>query len=163
MNDELCQDMSVSSENIAQQIKLYGQPLSERFGNVVAAYNITQRRLAEVLGLSAPMLSQLNSGRRIKIGNPAVYERLVMLEHGVGAEDREAVLRRVAAAQPVLSTTQIRSGMNAETDAVSGLASVVPLGELERALTELGEHTPTLSKVLALAEERSRRDRETQA
>ena len=152
----------MSTENIEQQIKLYGQPLSQRFGHVVTAYNITQRRLAEVLGLSAPMLSQLNSGRRIKIGNPAVYERLVMLEDGVGAEDPEAVLRHVAAAQPVLSTTQIRSGISAETDAVSGLAAVVPAGELERALTMLGEHTPVLSKVLSLAEERSRHSRESQ-
>lgn len=156
----MCQDDSVSSENIDQQIQLYGQPLSERFGNVVAAYHITQRRLAEVLGLSAPMLSQLISGRRIKIGNPAVYERLVMLEDSAGAQDIEAVLRRVEAAQPVLSTTQIRTGISTETDAVSALATVVPSGELERALIMLGEHTPVLSKVLSMAEDLSRRTRD---
>ncbi|WP_240625012.1 DNA-binding protein [Kocuria tytonicola] len=147
----------VSSENINQQIRLYGQPLSERFGAVVGAYGITQRRLAQVLGLSAPMLSQLISGRRIKIGNPAVYERLVMLEDSVGSSDREAVLSRVEASQPVLSTSQIRSGITTDTDAVSALASVVPAGELERALVMLGENTPVLSKVLAMAEESARR------
>lgn len=149
----------MNSENIAQQIRLYGQPLAERFNAVMRSYGITQRRLAEVLGLSAPMLSQLISGRRIKIGNPAVYERLVMLEDSAGAQDIEAVLRKVEASQPVLSTTQIRSGMSAETDAVSALAKVVPSGELERALIMLGEHTPVLSKVLAMAEELGRRNR----
>ncbi|MDO4919200.1 DNA-binding protein [Kocuria sp.] len=147
----------VSSENINQQIRLYGQPLSERFGAVVGAYGITQRRLAQVLGLSAPMLSQLISGRRIKIGNPAVYERLVMLEDSAGASDREAVLTRVEASQPVLSTSQIRTSISTETDAVTALASVVPVGELERALVMLGSSTPVLSKVLAMAEESAQR------
>ncbi|WP_199712249.1 DNA-binding protein [Kocuria tytonis] len=147
----------MSSENINQQIRLYGQPLSERFGAVVGAYGITQRRLAQVLGLSAPMLSQLISGRRIKIGNPAVYERLVMLEDSAGASDPEAVLSRVEASQPVLSTSQIRTGITKDTDAVSALASVVPVGELERALVMLGDSTPVLSKVLAMAEETAQR------
>ncbi|MEU5468012.1 DNA-binding protein [Kocuria salsicia] len=147
----------MSSENIEQQVRLYGQPLSERFGAVVGAYGITQRRLAQVLGLSAPMLSQLISGRRIKIGNPAVYERLVMLEDSVSTSDREAVLTRVEASQPVLSTSQIRTGIATNTDAVSALASVVPVGELERALVMLGESTPVLSKVLAMAEETAQR------
>ena len=158
----LCQDDRVSSENINQQIRLYGQPLSERFGAVVGVYGITQRRLAQVLGLSAPMLSQLISGRRIKIGNPAVYERLVMLEDSTEASDLEAVLARVEASQPVLSTSQIRTGITKDTDAVSALAGVVPAGELERALVMLGDSTPVLSKVLAMAEECARRTGTTQ-
>ena len=153
---------TVSSENINQQIRLYGQPLSERFGAVVGAYGITQRRLAQVLGLSAPMLSQLISGRRIKIGNPAVYERLVMLEDSAGSSDQEAVLNRVEASQPVLSTSQIRTGISTDTDAVTALASVVPVGELERALVMLGDHTPVLSKVLGMAEETAQRAKSDQ-
>ena len=152
----------MSSENINQQIRLYGQPLSERFGAVVGVYGITQRRLAQVLGLSAPMLSQLISGRRIKIGNPAVYERLVMLEDSTEASDLEAVLARVEASQPVLSTSQIRTGITKDTDAVAALAGVVPAGELERALVMLGDSTPVLSKVLAMAEECARRTGTTQ-
>ncbi len=146
----------VSTENIDQQIKLYGQPLSERFGAVVGAYGITQRRLAEVLGLSAPMLSQLNSGRRIKIGNPAVYERLVMLEQRAGTSDIEKVLTEVEQSQPVLTTTQIQTGIHGESNAVSALASVVPLAELEAALESLGAQTPTLSKVIELAAREAR-------
>lgn len=141
----------MSTENIDQQIKLYGQPLSERFGAVVGAYGITQRRLAEVLGLSAPMLSQLNSGRRIKIGNPAVYERLVMLEQRAGTSDIENVLIEVEQSQPVLTTTQIQTGIHGESNAVSALATVVPLAELESALESLGGQASTLSKVIELA------------
>lgn len=141
----------MSTENIAQQVKLYGQPLSERFGNVVQAYGITQRRLAEVLGLSAPMLSQLNSGRRIKIGNPAVYERLVMLEQRIGTPDIEETLAAVEASQPVLSTTQIEAGIHSETNTVAALAHVVPQQELEAAVDLLGDTAPTLAKVVRLA------------
>lgn len=141
----------MSTENIEQQVRLYGQPLSERFGAIVQAYGITQRRLAEVLGLSAPMLSQLNSGRRIKIGNPAVYERLVMLEQRIGTPDVEEVLAQVEASQPVLSTTQIQAGIHSETNAVAALATVVPQRELEVAADLLGEGAPTLAKVVGLA------------
>lgn len=145
----------MTSENIEQQIRLYGQPLSERFGAVVHAYGITQRRLAEVLGLSAPMLSQLNSGRRIKIGNPAVYERLVMLEQRVGTTDTDATLKDVEQSQPVLTTTQIQAGMHSESNVVSALASVIPAAELSYAVQTLGEASPTLVKVLRLAQDES--------
>ena len=57
----------------------------------------------------------------------------------------------------MLSTSQIRTGIATNTDAVSALASVVPVGELERALVMLGESTPVLSKVLAMAEETAQR------
>ncbi|MDO5617919.1 DNA-binding protein [Kocuria sp.] len=143
----------MSTENIQQQIKLYGQPLSERFGAVVSAYGITQRRLAEVLGLSAPMLSQLNSGRRIKIGNPAVYERLVMLEQRAGTQDIESTLREVEESQPVLTTTQIQAGIHSESNVVSSLAAVIPPHELQQAVEALGDSTPTLLKVLTLAQQ----------
>lgn len=145
----------MTSENIQQQIKLYGQPLSERFGAVVSAYGITQRRLAQVLGLSAPMLSQLNSGRRIKIGNPAVYERLVMLEQRVGTSDIDATLHEVEQAQPVLTTTQIQAGLHSESNVVSALATMIPAAELQQAVTVLGESAPTLVKVLNLAQKES--------
>lgn len=87
-----------------QQRALYGMPLSERFGAVMQAYGLSQRALAGVLGLSAPMLSQLISAQRIKIGNPAVYERLVMLEERQDETDLPAVLQQVQDSDPVLST-----------------------------------------------------------
>ncbi|MDO4255262.1 MAG: DNA-binding protein [Kocuria sp.] len=142
----------MTSENIQQQIKLYGQPLSERFGAVVNGYNITQRRLAEVLGLSAPMLSQLNSGRRIKIGNPAVYERLVMLEQNLGTDQVDATLQEIEQSQPVLTTTQIRGVKHDESGVASALAELIPPSELAQALRVMGDSIPTLSKVLEMAQ-----------
>ena len=41
---------------------------------------ISQARLARTLGLSPAMLSQLASGRRVKIGDPAVLARLLVLD-----------------------------------------------------------------------------------
>ena len=59
-----------------QQRGWYGEPLGEVCRGLMARLGLNQARLAAVLGLSAPMLSQLMSGQRAKIGNPAVVQRL---------------------------------------------------------------------------------------
>jgi hypothetical protein len=74
-----------------------------------------------------------------------------MLEQRAGTSEIEQVLSQVEKSQPVLTTTQIQTGIHGESNAVSALASVVPRSELESALAALGESTPTLSKVLELA------------
>ena len=61
------------------------------------AFDVSQAFLAEVLGISAPMLSQVMSGRRAKIGNPVVLARMIMLERKilvpeVAAGNRDAML-----------------------------------------------------------------------
>lgn len=48
----------------------YGEPLGALFRRLIDDLGLNQARLAGVLGLSAPMLSQLMSGQRAKIGNP---------------------------------------------------------------------------------------------
>ncbi|GAA1126336.1 DNA-binding protein [Citricoccus alkalitolerans] len=98
-----------TDQRLAQQQAIYGISLSERFGVIMAAYGLSQRSLARVLGLSAPMLSQLINAQRIKIGNPAVYERLVMLEERQDEEDLTRVLAEVEASEPVLTTHASRS------------------------------------------------------
>jgi predicted transcriptional regulator len=57
----------------------YGEPLGELFRGLIADLGLNQAKLAAVLGLSAPMLSQLMSGQRAKIGNPAVVRRVQSL------------------------------------------------------------------------------------
>jgi len=82
-----------------QQRTLYGAPLAEIGATVMSSLHLTQGRLAEVLGLSAPMLSQLLSGQRVKIGNPAVVHRLQLLLDLAGRADGmgdEALATRVA-------------------------------------------------------------------
>ena len=71
------------ARNVARQREWYGEPLGDRVRRLVVAFDVSQAQLAEVLGLSAPMLSQLMSGRRAKIGNPAVLARMVLLERRV--------------------------------------------------------------------------------
>jgi predicted transcriptional regulator len=94
----------------------YGEPLGDLFRRLIADLGLNnQVRLAGILGLSAPMLSQLMSGQRAKIGNPVVVQRLQMLqelawevtEGTTGAIEAAARMDRIrsAAGTSVLSTT----------------------------------------------------------
>ncbi|MFB9837221.1 DNA-binding protein [Actinoallomurus acaciae] len=77
--------------NRARQIEWYGEPLHDRFRRLLDRLRLPQSALAEVLGLSAPMLSQLMSGQRAKISNPAVVSRLMAVE-ALAAEPGFALL-----------------------------------------------------------------------
>lgn len=93
----------------ARQVELYGEPWSIRLTRLLHGYRLSQAKLGAVIGLSAPMVSQLMSGQRVKISNPAVFGRVVRLEEnltrpGVAAGDTaaiEAALADVAAAAPL--------------------------------------------------------------
>lgn len=132
-----------------RQIELYGEPLRERFARVIGLYGISQRRLARALGLSAPMLSQLISAKRVKIGNPAVYERLVLLEQRSQERDLTAVLTDVEATRTTHSTTQLRAMTQSPRPELSqDLAAVVPRPELESAASQVETVAPTLHRLL---------------
>ncbi|MFC4945509.1 XRE family transcriptional regulator [Pseudonocardia sp. GCM10023141] len=66
--------------NRERQRELYGAPLGDRVRSLTAALGISQARLARTLGISPAMLSQLVSARRVKIGDPAVLARMLMLD-----------------------------------------------------------------------------------
>ena len=66
--------------NRALQTEWYGEPLGDRFRRLLDRLTLSQAQLADVLGLSAPMISQLMSGVRAKISNPAVLARLAIVE-----------------------------------------------------------------------------------
>ncbi|WP_433007572.1 DNA-binding protein [Kribbella sp. CA-294648] len=72
--------MEQTEQNLRQQTELYGEPLGVLMRRIAGTLGLTQARLAEAIGLSAPMLSQLMSGQRVKIGNPAVVSRLHRLD-----------------------------------------------------------------------------------
>ncbi len=79
--------MNPAEANRAAQHELYGEPLADVFHRLMACFGYTQTTLAHTLGISAPMLSQLMSANRVKIGNPAVVLRLQALQdlaHRVG-------------------------------------------------------------------------------
>src|SRR5690349_24151936 len=92
------EDHKIVQRNLALQREWYGEPLGDRVRRLVVAFDVSQANLAEVLGISAPMLSQVMSGLRAKIGNPQVLARLIMLERkvltpDVAAGKKEALLR----------------------------------------------------------------------
>ena len=103
-----------------QQRAWYGEPLGDLFRRLIGDLGLNQARLASVLGLSAPMLSQLMSGQRAKIGNPAVVQRLQALQELAAqtadgtASAAEAAARmeeiRRSAGSALLGTTGTHSG-----------------------------------------------------
>jgi transcriptional regulator with XRE-family HTH domain len=154
--------VSGSEDVISQQVAIYGAPLAARFGQLTATYRIPQARLAQVIGLSAPMLSQLASGQRVKISNPSVYARLLRLEElaqspAVRSGDPaqlHAALEEVAASHPQLTTGHIGTGRAA---AVEQLARIGSAAELARAADVV--HTPELAALLHESAERARTGR----
>lgn len=88
-----CEDEPVdqTEHNLQQQRELYGEPLGELMRRIAGTLGLTQARLAEAIGLSAPMLSQLMSGQRVKIGNPAVVSRLHSLDLLVSRVNEEGL------------------------------------------------------------------------
>ena len=105
------------------QIDLYGATWASLFGILRNAYGLSQGALAAVVGLSAPMVSQLVSGQRVKISNPSVLARIVRLEEcltepSVLAGDRTAiadVLESISSSTPVLRTTTVSTTASRET------------------------------------------------
>lgn len=158
------------ARNVALQREWYGESLGDRVRRLVVAFDCSQAQLAEVLGLSAPMLSQLMSGRRAKIGNPAVLARMVMLERRVltpevASGDPAAIraaLEQVRESRPTVSRpTGGRSASSLEILPVEehgdwdnpdvlieALRAVAAPAELATAAGLLREQCPQLARVL---------------
>ncbi|MBT9257956.1 helix-turn-helix domain-containing protein [Phycicoccus sp. MAQZ13P-2] len=140
-----------TTEALEQQRALYGAPLADLASEVRGALGLSQAGLARVLGLSAPMLSQLLSGQRTKIGNPAVVHRLESLldlaRRGApaDAEGLQARLEEIAAEQATLTAD---AGADVAA-AARALARVVDADELAAAASRVG--SPVLAEVLRRA------------
>ncbi|PRW64437.1 helix-turn-helix domain-containing protein [Actinopolyspora mortivallis] len=155
------QEREIVQRNLALQRQWYGEPLGDRVRRLIVAYRTSQTQLAEVLGISPPMLSQVMSGRRAKIGNPSVVARLVMLERkvftpGVLAGDPEAVeqaLRDVKGSRPALGRDSVPVEHRAEDEETAWpvLRSVARPEELEHVAELLDEHHPALAGLLRRA------------
>lgn len=146
--------------NLALQRQWYGEPLGDRVRRLVVAFRISQAQLAEVLGISAPMLSQVMSGRRAKIGNPSVLARLVMLERkvlvaGVVAGDADAIkqaLEDVRSSRPSVGRDNLPvSEAPGEAAAWPVLREVARPTELEAAAALLDGDFPALAGLLRRA------------
>ena len=145
------------TSNLALQRELYGEPLRDLAERVMGALGLTQGRLAQTLGLSAPMLSQLLSGRRVKIGNPAVVHRLYALLEladeapGISPADLAARIEAVHEVQGTYSTTRTISDSDAA--ALTGLREAADPSDLRRAAVLLAPDHPRLSALLRRAAE----------
>lgn len=144
------------SDVLAAQTDMYGEPLGRRIGRLLSAYGVSQARLAAVLGLSPPMLSQLMSGQRAKISNPAVLGRLVRLEELApqavrGPGERDAALTEVQGSRPALSTSRVTTGAGLDTAAAAAraLAAALPAATLRAAAAEVTD--PRLAALLRAA------------
>ncbi|AJT65814.1 helix-turn-helix domain-containing protein [Streptomyces chattanoogensis] len=143
----------------------YGEPLGALFRRLIEDLGLNQARLAAVLGLSAPMLSQLMSGQRAKIGNPAVVQRVQALQELSGqvadgsvsaaeATDRMEEIKKTAGGSVLNNTTQQTSSTGATTvrrvvrEIQSLLRSVSDAGDIIDAANTLASTHPELAEFL---------------
>jgi transcriptional regulator with XRE-family HTH domain len=147
------------AQNRARQRDLYGCALGDPVRRLTSALGITQARLARAIGMSPAMLSQLVSGRRVKIGDPAVLARLLLLDQRCAegaASPRpdavEALLAEVARArwqwQPP-RPTPLRPAQPPPT--IEALREVAAPARLAAAAAALGPAFPELAAVLRQA------------
>ncbi|MFE2282635.1 helix-turn-helix domain-containing protein [Streptomyces sp. NPDC059443] len=144
----------------------YGEPLGALFRRLIDDLGLNQARLAAVLGLSAPMLSQLMSGQRAKIGNPAVVQRVQALQDLAGqvadgsvsaaeATDRMDEIKKTQGGSVLSNSTgQAAGGSGAPTvkrvvrEIQSLLRSVSAAGDIIDAANTLAPSHPELAEFL---------------
>ncbi|MFC6092510.1 helix-turn-helix transcriptional regulator [Saccharothrix sp. BKS2] len=162
------EDHKIVQRNLALQREWYGEPLGDRVRRLVVAFSVSQAQLADVLGISAPMLSQVMSGRRAKIGNPSVLARMIMLERKVltpdvatGApEALQRALDEVRDSKPTVSRDSLPVNVaDAEAVVFPYLRTVADRRELSQAADVLGEDFPGLAELLRRVAKEPARDR----
>ncbi len=157
------EDHTIVQRNIALQREWYGEPLGDRVRRLVVAFDVSQAYLADVLGISAPMLSQVMSGRRAKIGNPVVLARLIMLERKVltpevAAGSRAAIrdaLEDVRTARPTVSRDNLPVGtvgtVGDEQGVFAALREIAEEESLAAAADRLDDEFPAIADLLRRA------------
>ena len=149
------------ARNRALQTEWYGEPLGDRFRRLLDRLGLSQSGLAGVLGLSPPMLSQLMSGQRAKISNPAVLHRLALVEEfaadpgldALSAAEVEERLRRIRG-ERATTTSGVR--VTAERALAESpvrvlqalLRQVASAAEIEHAASMIEGDHPELAEVL---------------
>lgn len=157
------EDHKIVQRNLALQREWYGEPLGDRVRRLVVAFDVSQANLADVLGISAPMLSQVMSGRRAKIGNPAVLARLIMLERtvltpDVAAGKPEALQRAlddVRASRPTVTRDSLPVDIGrSDRVTLAALRRIAEAEDLTEAASLLNGKFPQLAALLRRAGQR---------
>jgi len=139
------------ARNLERQRELYGEALGVKVRRLQAALGVSQARLAKSVGLSGAMLSQLVSGRRVKIGDPNVLARLLLLDRQVargGTADgtrAEALLAHVRERRPSLGVP------TSAGDPVEALRAVATPTQLAAAANVLGPRFPAIAELMRRA------------
>jgi transcriptional regulator with XRE-family HTH domain len=156
----VAEDSNFVQRNLAKQREWYGEPLGDRVRRLVNAFNISQATLADTLGISAPMLSQVMSGRRAKIGNPQVLARMIMLERkvfipDVAAGKPEAMLAALADvrdSRPSVGRDVLPvDNSPAAHTAIGALRTILSPEDLSAAALLVEEEYPELAELLRRA------------
>ena len=138
-----------------EQTRLYGAPLGDLVGELGETLGVSQARIAKLVGISAPMLSQLASGHRVKIGNPTAVVRLQHLLGGArdvaagreNAADVVAGLEGERADQILTRSSQVSSRRGA-AEIQHLLRAVASAEELLAAAALLADEHPGLAEVV---------------
>lgn len=154
------------SDKRAEQRRLYGEPVGDLVRRVMHGLGLTQGRVAGVLGLSPPMLSQLMSGQRVKIGNPQALSRLQAMltltdeAPRLTADEVAQRLGEIRDATSALTTSQLATTPPADTaDLVRRLLHAVASGrELDAAAHALEQVAPGLADLVRIYGTGSRDD-----
>ena len=143
------------ARNRARQQELYGESIGERVRRLQAVLGVSQARIADGIGLSTAMLSQLVSARRVKIGDPAVLARLLLLDR---------LVRRLAVGEPVradellahLRKSKPHLGLPGATqmDPTEALRAIAAPAQLAAAARVLGPRFPEIAQLLRRAASR---------
>lgn len=148
---------STAQRNRAEQARLYGAPLVDVVNELTETFGISRAQLARVLGLSAPMISQLASGNRLKIGNPSAVQRLQSLmqlapEVRTRRMDAAAALADVEseATGNVLTRTTAALRHDGATNVQEVLRWAASADELAGAADLLATEYPALAEVLRI-------------
>lgn len=118
-------DAEQLERNREAQAELYGEALGPLFRRLNAAFGLTQAQLAATIGVSAPMLSQLMSAQRVKIGNPAVIQRI----HAISSLAADVSAGRVAADDVARRLDEVRGFSGVLTRTSADAAPAEPKGE----------------------------------
>ncbi len=152
-------DPATTRRNRVQQEQWYGESIGDTVARLTAALGLTQGQLAAAAGLSPAMLSQLSSGARAKIANPAVLARMQALvaladDPAMTSLPRAELAGRVAAVAAqgsagtgALTSTSSAGGRGAEA-VQAVLRAVASATEVEGAAALLDAVTPALAEVL---------------
>jgi hypothetical protein len=148
--------------NRERQRQLYGAPLGDRVRGLTTRLGISQARLARTLGVSPAMLSQLVSARRVKIGDPAVLTRLMLLDQRCRAVRERPPARAVDALLAEAARTgwhwaagsrvpAPRAPVHPRGSAADALRGAAEPARLAAAAAALGPAFPEVAEVLRQA------------